>query len=130
MDRHLSEENMDRFTRPTLRALDVEIDAALAVVAEKHGMTFTRAGGRFSDTTYTPKVSFSIVGESGIPADFARNAQYFGLTEDDYGREFTTYRGTYKITGINLRAKKYPITAECLRTGKGYKFPVSAVGAA
>tara|TARA_R110000824_G_scaffold6082_6_gene28017 strand:+ start:1589 stop:1954 length:366 start_codon:yes stop_codon:yes gene_type:complete len=121
---------MDRFTRPTLRALDVEIDAALAVVAEKHGMTFTRAGGRFSDTTYTPKISFSIVSESGIPADFTRHATVIGLSADDFGREFTTYRGVYRITGINLRARKYPVMAECLSTGKRYKFPVSAVGAA
>jgi len=123
-------DTMARITRATLHALDVDIDAALAAVAAKHGLSFTRAGGRFSATTYTPKISFSIVSESGIPADFARLAPAYGLTVEDFGREFTTYSGTYRVTGISPRRRKYPISAECVLTGKGYKFPVSAVAAA
>ena len=96
-------------------------------VAERYGLTLKREAGRFSDTDFTVKFTFQCVAENGVPAEFKRLAPLFGLTADDFGREFKTYNGTFKITGISPRRRKYPISGTCVKTGKSYKFPATVV---
>jgi len=117
---------MDRNTVSTISDCS---QSALEKVAEKHGLILKKERGTFDPSagTFTMKFTFVCETEDGIPADFARNASRYGLTAEDFGREFTTYNGTYQITGINTRRHKYPISAKCVRTGKGYKFPRTAV---
>ncbi len=41
---------------------------------------------------------------------------------------FTDFRGkSFQITGLNLRRRKYPVSATYIKSGKGYKFPTSQV---
>ena len=120
-------EKITRMNRQTIKPIADDAEMALQMVAEQYGLTLKREAGRFSDTNFTVKFTFVCETEDGIPADFVRLAPLFDLTVEDFGREFTTYNGTYRITGINPRRRKYPISAECIRTGKSYKFQQSAV---
>ena len=117
-------------TRKNMNLIDGDVEAALQKVAEERGLTLKKERGSFNPTagTYTIKWTFVVQTEDGIPADFAANARYFGLSADDYGREFSTYNGRFKIVGIKPRNRKYPIIAESLSDGRTYKFPESAVG--
>lgn len=89
-------------------------------------------------TTYSPgncttKFQFAQVTEDGAMTkerqDFESYAGSYGLDPDDFGAEFTTFRGdTYRIIGLNTRARKYPIVAEKVGNGGGrYKFPAEQV---
>lgn len=53
--------------------------------------------------------------------DFKRNAFYFGLNADDFGKSFKSRGETFTICGIKPRSRKYPILAKNAR-GKTYKF--------
>ena len=53
---------------------------------------------------------------------FEALAEAFGLSPDDYGRQFSTGRELFKITGIDPRRPKYPVSAERIPDGQGFKF--------
>ena len=54
-------------------------------------------------------------------------AEEYGLAPDDYGREFSTGRELFRITGIEPRRPKYPISAERIPDRKGFKFTAENV---
>jgi len=117
-----------RFNRATCSTVGTEALAALQAVADKYGLTVARKSGNYSDASFNVTLTFSAKTGSGVPADFARSAPLIGLKPEDYGKTFTTYGGkTYRVTGINLRRAKYPVSAEDVNTGKGFKFPAAQV---
>tara|TARA_R110000824_G_C14928461_1_gene648479 strand:- start:131 stop:538 length:408 start_codon:yes stop_codon:yes gene_type:complete len=118
-----------KLDRTSVNLIADEAGEALKAVAEKYNLILKPGRGTYDPSagTFTPKFTFVCETEDGVPADFARHAKSYGLTVEDYGREFTTYAGTYRLTGINPRRRKYPISGTCVRTGKGYKFPRAAV---
>jgi len=91
-------------------------------------------GASFSDNNVRFKVDVNAVGEDGNAVsreaeDFRLYADRWGLRPEDLGREFTRDRDneTFKIVGGKPRSRKYPIIARNVRTGKEYKFDVSAI---
>jgi hypothetical protein len=118
---------MTTINRALINLLSQEAEEALQVVAAKHGLTLTKEGGRFSDTTFSPKFSFSAKTESGQPVAFASHAKLLGLPEECWGEQFTTGRGTsYTITGIKLSRRKYPVSGQGPQGGS-YKFSAKSV---
>jgi hypothetical protein len=53
---------------------------------------------------------------------FEALAEAFGLSPADYGRQFNTGREQFRITGIDPRRPKYPVSAERIPDGQGFKF--------
>jgi len=53
---------------------------------------------------------------------FEALADAFGLSPADYGRQFSTGRELFRITGIDPRRPKYPVSAERIPGGQGFKF--------
>jgi len=53
---------------------------------------------------------------------FETLAEAFGLSAADYGRQFSTGRETFRIVGIDLRRPKYPVSAQRMPDGQGFKF--------
>jgi hypothetical protein len=58
---------------------------------------------------------------------FEALAPAFGLDTNDYGREFSTGRETFRIVGLDPRRPKYPVSAERLPDGQGFKFTAEQV---
>jgi hypothetical protein len=53
---------------------------------------------------------------------FEALVEAFGLSPADYGRQFSTGRERFKITGIDPRRPKYPVSGERIPDGQGFKF--------
>lgn len=84
-----------------------------------------RARARYSDQSLEFKATLSLVSESGVPGDWARDCWRVNLEEEDYGREFMSKGTRYKLVDINLKAHKYPLIGEALtgdKQGQRYKF--------
>jgi hypothetical protein len=121
-----------KFGRPTCRKVSDEALEALNAVAEKFGLIVKNEPGRFTHNTFTAKFTFSVEASdgTGAPADFAQKARLVGLPEDCFGKEFTDFRNqTFTITGVNLRAKKYPVQVTKKSDGRGFKMPAAQVAA-
>jgi hypothetical protein len=58
---------------------------------------------------------------------FGALAEAFGLSPDDYGRQFSTGRERFRITGIDPRRPKYPVSAERIPDGQRFKFTTDQV---
>jgi len=109
------------------------VKACLAV-AETHGLTVE--GGELADIDLHH--GFDISFRVGIPMEdgtlfshdklmFEALAGSFGLEPSDYGRTFRTDGHAFRITAINPNRPKYPISAERIADGRGYKFSVENI---
>jgi len=121
-------QKVTQITRSLIAQLNTEIKEALAVITEKHGLTVEINGGSFEPAIgYSPKLKLTVASDGGVPADFKHMAPLYGLTEDDYGKEIRLNNGQRaKITGINTRRPKYPISV-MTADGKGYKMTEKAI---
>ena len=71
----------------------------------------------------TPPVKNAAV-DRDIWETFAPSA---GLPKDAFGKTFTLRGKVYRITGFNLRARKYPVNAVCVTNGKEIRFTSGSV---
>jgi hypothetical protein len=102
-----------------------EVSAALKAIAAKHNLTVEVNGGRFSSTSYTPRVVFKTVGAD--KAEFESRAWGAGLAITDLGRGFIYQGQLFTVTGIRKNAPRRPVTAERQVDGKTFCFTVDAV---
>ena len=118
------------------KQLSQDLLTACRKVAESHGLTVE--GGELSDIDL--RHGFDIQFRVGIPmpdgslfshdkALFEVLAPSFGLDPSDYGRTFTVSGEIFRITAINPNRPKYPISAERLADGRGFKFSAENVAA-
>lgn len=118
---------LEKIDQPTCRTLSREIETALQGVAEKFGIHIRTVGGRFSSTEYNLRVECQVRTEAGIPVNFEIEAKLLGLPEGIFGKTFVSRGRTFRITGIELRRHKMPVSAKCVSTGRGFKFSADAV---
>lgn len=104
-----------------------EAQVALAEVAARHGLTVKVGGGKYDPNTgtFAPKVEFAM--KDAGQNEFIRSARSVGLAPDDFGKTFLNNGQTFRITGINLRAPKYPIKAMDVISGRQWRFPERVV---
>ena len=124
--RNLTPELCDRLRRDMMKAC--------LTVAETHGLTVE--GGDLSDIDL--RHSFEISFRVGIPQEngeiyspekalFEVLAPHFGLEPADHGRTFRSKDELFRIVAINPNRPKYPISAERVSDGRGFKFPAENV---
>ena len=58
---------------------------------------------------------------------FAAAAEQIGLKASDFEREFSAEGQRFRITGIDPRRPKYPISAERISDGRTCKLPIEEV---
>lgn len=121
------------FDRASVKQMREEFQAAVDAVAERHGLTAGLGNIRFSAGEFTCKITVETSGNAVVKADletgmFEVNAMQVGLSPDSFGKTFTRGNNTFRITNVKPRRRKYPVSAENVRTGGKFKFPVSATG--
>lgn len=115
------------FNKSNLKTLRVDITAALDEVAKKHGIDLSIGNISFSANEFTTKLTAkgSDNKTENAEMDFQRGAIRIGIKSEAYGKHFTLGGDTFKLVGINTRAKKYPLLGINGANGKTYKLPVS-----
>ena len=114
--------------------LQSEMLDACRDVASRHGLTVEAKEATGVDLRWGFELAFRV--SIPLPDGTALNperlrfeafAEAFGLSADDYGRQFSTGRETFRVTGIDPRRPKYPISAERIPDGQGFKFTAEQV---
>lgn len=110
------------------KAIFAELAEAVKEIEKKHGVSFSRGNGKYSDTDCYMKVTFTdndINGDVKTPeaTAFENYADHYGLQKSDLNKTFTQRGETFKIVGLKTRSHKYPILCKKVSNGKGYKFP-------
>ena len=116
------------FDKPTIKAIRVAMDDALAQVEKAYGIKISTGNARFSGNEVTFKVKANTVTDSG--SAITKEAQMFDLYKNSEGighlsvGDTVTLQGkSFTITGYNTRARKSPINIEDAQ-GRGYKCSV------
>ena len=103
-----------------------ELDKVLAEVGKKLGINFVTGRITYSNDTF--KFSTDAVLTNGTPgmsvevAEWNKNYAKYGMEKDDIGKVFNLNKGTYKITGLKCRNRKYPVLVMRVLDGRSYKF--------
>ena len=115
--------NFSQLSSAEFDVLRKEIDLALQSVGVKYNITLKTGNCRYTNTNASIKIEACIISELGESLnrevqDFKDHCTLFGLKLSDLGRTFNQGRKTYKIVGIRMSAKRYPIVIEDINTGK------------
>lgn len=109
--------------------LQLEMLKACQEVAARHGLVVEAQDISGVDLRWGFDAAFrvSIPLPDGTALDperlrFEALAEAFGLSAVDYGRQFSTGRELFRISGIDPRRPKYPVSAERIPDGQGFKF--------
>ena len=116
------------FDKPTIKAIRVAMDDALAQVEKAYGIKISTGNARFSGNEVTFKVKANTVTASG--SAITKEAQMFDIVKHQEGighlsvGDTVTLQGKqFTLKGFNTRARKSPINIEDMQ-GRGYKCSV------
>ena len=117
------------FDKPTIKAIRMAMDNALATVEKEYGITISTGNARFSGNEVTFKVKANTV-DSATGNAITKEAQTFELVKNQEGighlsvGDTVTLQGKqFILKGFNTRARKSPIQIEDMQ-GRGYKCSV------
>ena len=58
---------------------------------------------------------------------YQKYCRSYGLDDDWFNQEFTHNYEIFKIVGLCMKAKKYPVICQKMKNNKSYKFPVDLI---
>jgi hypothetical protein len=120
--------------RALLKALRIDINAALAAVGEKHGVVLSAGNASFErdGSTGNYKLEVATITDSGVvmtkeASDFKFNALKFHMKSTDLGEEFVATDGQkFVLMGAKPRSKTATLLAKKVVDGVMYKLPLMA----
>ena len=119
------------FDKPTIKAIRMAMDQALATVASEYGITINTGNARFSGNEVTFKVKANTQSTDGtVNTKEADNFELYkntiGLSWLEVGDQIMLQGKYFTLKGYNTRARKSPIQIEDMQ-GRGYKCSVEMV---
>ena len=119
------------FDKPTVKAIRMAMDNALAKVEKEYGITIKTGNARFSGDEVTFKVKANTMGNDGTVNTREANmwdlhADMNGLGHLKVGDTVNLQGKSFTIAGWNTRARKSPVNITD-QNGRGYKCSVAMV---
>ena len=119
------------FDKPTVKAIRMAMDNALAKVEKEYGITIKTGNARFSGDEVTFKVKANTMGDNGTVNTKEANmwnlyADMNGLGHLKVGDTVNLQGKSFTIAGWNTRARKSPVNITD-QNGRGYKCSVAMV---
>ena len=119
------------FDKPTVKAIRMAMDKALAKVEKEYGITIKTGNARFSGDEVTFKVKANTMGNDGTVNTREANmwdlhADMNGLGHLKVGDTVNLQGKSFTIAGWNTRARKSPVNITD-QNGRGYKCSVAMV---
>ena len=119
------------FDKPTIKAIRMAMDNALATVEKEYGITISTGNARFSGNEVTFKVKANTQSIDGqVNTKEADNFELYknsiGLGWLEVGDQILLQGKYFTLKGYNTRARKSPIQIED-SNGRGYKCSVEMV---
>lgn len=116
--------------RELARLLHTELNAAMAAVAQKHGLLFEPARLTYSTSEVRTTVRLydkleNVSNDVAVSVKDALTLERLGLRITDIGVQFQYNGKNWKFVGLKMRRKLYPVVAET--GGKKFKLPLEAI---
>jgi hypothetical protein len=122
---------VSNFDKPSIKAIRLAMDEALAKVSKEYGIKISTGNARFSSDEVTFKVKANVIGTCGIVKTKEAQAwdlyaKHEGLGHLSVGDTIQLQGKSFTIAGYNTRARKSPINITD-SNGRGYKCSVAMV---
>ena len=117
---------MTNFNKTNLKGLRKDIAKALAEVEKKHGVSLSIGSMSYGLDKFTARLTAYATGEgnertSAGQIEWNKNCGRYGFSKSDFGGCVILTNGEEAtFSGINTRARKYPVQVEGAN-GKNYK---------
>jgi|TARA_R110002153_G_scaffold599_3_gene2829 hypothetical protein len=120
---------VSNFDKPSIKAIRMAMDIALAKVEKQYGIKISTGNARFSGDEVTFKVKANTIGSGGKAITkesqaWGLHANLHGLGHFSVGDTIQLQGKSFTIKGWNTRARKSPINIED-QNGRGYKCSVN-----
>tara|TARA_Y100000034_G_scaffold33950_1_gene41612 strand:+ start:3127 stop:3546 length:420 start_codon:yes stop_codon:yes gene_type:complete len=115
---------MKNIGRAECRTLSEELEVVIQRAVNKYGLTASYANGRYGGHTATFSFKLDVPAMAEKVAN--RDAELLGANFN-VGHVFMSNGEEFRVTGFNMRRRKYPVSADNTRTGKGYKFTIESL---
>lgn len=106
---------------PTIRH---DIDAALAAVAAKHGLTFDMGTIRFTENSFSAKLTANVAGFKPEANDFTQYAPSLDLDPTWLGATVRYANRNFEVTGLQLGRGAAKVTVRDMGNDKPYLIKV------
>lgn len=118
-------------TSDKINTIQRKIKLAILQIQKEENVTISFGACRYNSESYRTTMTINTVGrgiEPTVLSDVAnlRMCKMLGFTQNIIGMDFIGTNGTYKITEIKLRNRKYPVIATN-SVGKSYKFTTESI---
>ena len=114
-------------TDSKINKVQAKIKKAIAEIAATENVSITFGGISYNSAYYTTQMKVTTLEKNQkVTNVYEGVCKGLGFTQNIIGMSFTGTNGTYIITEIKTRNRKYPIIAES-SNGKSYKFSVPSV---
>jgi hypothetical protein len=115
-----------------VKALRDALQEAAKGVEQAHGVKVRFGNASYSSDNCCFKVEVMDLSANGTPirreaTTLGKLAEVYGLPKDAVGKEVVIGRGRFRLVGLNTKAQRFPVLAECLASGKTYKFALADV---
>ncbi|NTF18262.1 hypothetical protein G6L37_07565 [Agrobacterium rubi] len=117
---------MATLNQQTLTSIRIDVEKALKEIGDRHGIDLNFGHGSFTPSGLTGKLQIKMAArndsseKSGQQIEFEALAPRYGLTADDYGREFSHGRRRFKLIGINPNRPSNCLSIACVKNGTEY----------
>lgn len=118
----------------SLRILRDEIDAALADLGTKHGLSITVGRGSYDPDGLraTLRLEIGALSEGGTVVTKERKAyldmaKLYDMDPEWIDQPCTIAGEVFILTGLSPKAARYPINLKRARDGKAYRYPADTV---
>jgi len=115
---------MKNIGRAECRILSEELAGVIQRAVNKYGLTASYGNGRYGGHTATLSFKLDVPAMAEKVAN--RDAELLGA-KFNVGYIFKSNGDEFKVTGFNLRRRKYPVSADNVLSGQGYKFTVETI---
>lgn len=117
------------FNKKGFEAFRADVEAALKLVANKHGVEIDC--GRISYTDFDFNMQLHVTKSDGNTDGrrllFEQDCSFYGFSKYDYEREFTADGKRFKLVGFNRKSPKNCCSVYCINDGKIYKCSAETV---
>lgn len=109
------------------KVVQTEVGEAIKAIYEKHGLTITSNRSTYDDSTFNLSVKAVASDPDSQAKTWAKYAPLFGLPLDGIGQVINLNRKAYRITGLDLSRRTFPVRVEEVGSGKVSLFKEDAI---
>jgi hypothetical protein len=118
-----------KIDRQMLEQFRKDFQEAVKGLESKYGMVISLGRITYGYDEFTGKLEVKSGADKDdvMKREFEKNCSYVGLDPEDYGQVFTQQGKDYKIIGLDLAKRKYPVIIQEVLTGKTVRCTVDYV---